>query len=55
MDGLLIASSGPVRRRAGEDPNYHVPSSRWYAAIDPEECFATVEDAEAAGYRAPLT
>ena len=36
------------------DPIYHVPTSRWYAVTDPEECFATVEDAEAAGYRAPL-
>jgi hypothetical protein len=36
------------------DPIYHVPGSRWYAVTDPEECFATVEDAEAAGYRAPL-
>jgi hypothetical protein len=36
------------------DPIYHTPSSRWYAATDPEECFATVEEAEAAGYRAPL-
>jgi len=24
------------------------------ADFDPEECFATAEDAEAAGYRAPL-
>jgi hypothetical protein len=36
------------------DPIYHVPASRWYAVTDPEECFATAEDAEAAGYRAPL-
>jgi hypothetical protein len=36
------------------DPIYHTPASRWYAATDPEECFATVEDAEAAGYRASL-
>jgi hypothetical protein len=36
------------------DPIYHTPASRWYAVTDPEECFATVEDAEAAGYRAPL-
>jgi len=36
------------------DPIYHVPDSRYYLATDPEECFATVEDAEAAGYRAPL-
>jgi len=37
-----------------QDPIYHVPGSRYYAATDPEECFATAEDAEAAGYRAPL-
>jgi hypothetical protein len=36
------------------DPIYHTPSSRWYAVTDPEECFATAADAEAAGYRAPL-
>ena len=36
------------------DPIYHVPDSRYYLATDPEECFATAEDAEAAGYRAPL-
>jgi hypothetical protein len=36
------------------DAIYHTPASRWYAVTDPEECFATAEDAEAAGYRAPL-
>jgi hypothetical protein len=36
------------------EPIYHVPGSRYYAVTDPEECFATVEDAEAAGYRALL-
>jgi hypothetical protein len=36
------------------DPIYHVPGSRYYEATDPEECFATPADAEAAGYRAPL-
>jgi hypothetical protein len=36
------------------DPIYHVPESRWYDATDPEECFATPADAQAAGYRAPL-
>jgi hypothetical protein len=36
------------------DPIYQVPGSRYYAATDPEECFATAEDAEAAGYRVPL-
>lgn len=53
--------SHPVKgNRAGRqaerpaDPIYHVPGSRWYAATDPEECFATAADAETAGYRAPL-
>ena len=36
------------------DPIYHVPGSRYYLATDPEECFATAADAEAAGYRAPF-
>lgn len=36
------------------DPIYHVPGGRYYDATDPEECFATAADAEAAGYRAPL-
>jgi hypothetical protein len=36
------------------DPIYHVPGSRYYTVTDPEECFATAADAEAAGYRAPL-
>src|SRR5688572_496765 len=29
------------------DPIYHVPGGRYYAETDPEECFATAEDAEA--------
>jgi hypothetical protein len=33
---------------------YHAPGSRNYASTDPEECFATTADAQAAGYRAPL-
>ncbi|MBD8079952.1 hypothetical protein [Cellulosimicrobium arenosum] len=31
---------------------YHVPSGAFYDVTDPEECFATAGDAEAAGYRA---
>ena len=30
----------------------HVPGGDYYAVTDPEECFATPHDAEAAGYRA---
>lgn len=36
------------------DPIYHVTGGRYYDVTDPEECFATAADAEAAGYRAPL-
>lgn len=32
---------------------YHVPSSRNYSRTNPESCFATEEDAIAAGFRAP--
>jgi micrococcal nuclease len=38
-----ISSSGKV---------YHAPGQRNYAQTDPEACFATGKDAEAAGYRA---
>jgi hypothetical protein len=31
---------------------YHVPGEDYYDVTDPEECFATPQDAEAAGYRA---
>lgn len=31
---------------------YHVPGGQFYEATNPEECFATPEDARAAGYRA---
>jgi hypothetical protein len=31
---------------------YHVPSGNYYDVTDPEECFATPQDAEAAGCRA---
>jgi micrococcal nuclease len=33
---------------------YHDVDSPYYDATHPEECFATAEDAEAAGYRAPM-
>ena len=31
---------------------YHMPDDAYYEATHPEECFATPQDAEAAGYRA---
>jgi endonuclease YncB( thermonuclease family) len=47
----------PIKGNQGSRSNidwiYHVPGSRSYAATDPEECFATAADAQAAGYRAP--
>jgi hypothetical protein len=39
--------------RSTADWIYHPPGSRSYAATDPEECFASATDAEAAGYREP--
>ncbi len=32
---------------------YHAPDSSWYARTKPEECFASPEDAQESGYRAP--
>lgn len=32
---------------------YHTMSSRYRSMVSPEECFATEEEAKAAGYRAP--
>jgi micrococcal nuclease len=50
-------ASHPVKGNQGSrstaDWIYHPPGSRSYAVTDPEECFATAADAEAAGYRAP--
>lgn len=57
-------AGGPVQPEGGECPAnapikgnsdsgiYHVPGGRSYSRTVPEECFATREDAEAAGYRA---
>jgi hypothetical protein len=38
---------------ASGDRIYHVPGRASYNATDPERCFATAADAEAAGFRAP--
>lgn len=44
----------PVKGNQGStDWIYHTPQSRSYSQTQPEECFATPADAEAAGYRAP--
>lgn len=60
----IAAAAGRVQPEDGECPAaapikgnqdsmiYHVPSGRSYSRTRPEECFATREDAEAAGYRA---
>lgn len=53
-------SSHPIkgnREGAGPDrpgdPTYHLPDSRSYRGANPEVCFASAADAEAAGYRPP--
>lgn len=44
----------PVKGNRGSNGwIYHVPGARSYNQTKPEECFATAEDAAAAGYRAP--
>lgn len=49
--------SHPIKGNQGsreqKDWIYHTRASRAYAATDPEECFATEADAQAAGYRPP--
>ena len=53
-------ASHPIKAiRSGADPArpggglYYAPASGPYVAVDPEICFATVADAEAAGFRPP--
>lgn len=44
----------PIKgNRGSKDWIYHTPQDSSYKATKPEECFATVEDAVAAGYRPP--
>lgn len=44
----------PIKGNIGSNGKiYHVPASRSYNATDPEICFATTQDAVAAGFRSP--
>jgi hypothetical protein len=43
--------SAPIKGNASSGI-YHMPEDAYYDATHPEECFATPQDAEAAGYRA---
>jgi outer membrane biosynthesis protein TonB len=54
VDGMCPASH-PIKGNRGSMGAliYHVPGGRNYDRTKPEACFATIEDAEAAGYRAP--
>jgi hypothetical protein len=54
VDGSCPASH-PIKgnHSSGGDYIYHVPGSPNYSRTNPEVCFATEADAEAAGYRAP--
>ena len=54
IDGICPASH-PIKGNRGSMGAliYHVPGGRNYDRTKPEACFATIEDAEAAGYRAP--
>ena len=50
--GRLCPADRPVK---GNLPSaiYHLPGGPSYEATDPERCFATAEEAELAGFRAP--
>jgi hypothetical protein len=54
IDGVCPADR-PIKGNRGSMGAmiYHVPGGRNYDRTKPEACFATVEEAEAAGYRAP--
>lgn len=54
LDGVCPASH-PIKGNRGSMGAliYHIPGGRNYDRTKPEACFASIEDAEAAGYRAP--
>lgn len=54
VDGVCPASH-PIKGNRGSMGAmiYHVPGGRNYDRTKPEACFASIEEAEAAGYRAP--
>ncbi len=43
-------ASAPIK--GNQSGLYHVPEGSYYDVTNPEECFATAGDAEAAGYEA---
>jgi micrococcal nuclease len=48
-------SSAPIKGNQGSNGwIYHQPGQQYYAVTNPEQCFKTAADAEAAGYRAAL-
>jgi hypothetical protein len=48
--GSDCSAAYPIKGNA-ESGIYHAPGWRHYKDTKPEECFASAEDAEAAGYR----
>ena len=57
VDGVCPAThpiKGNVRTRNGHDERiFHAPDSQYYDRTTADTCFATVEDARSAGFRAP--
>lgn len=51
--GVSCGTSGVARGNVSQSGVliYHLPGDRYYDVTNPEECFATAADAEAAGYR----
>jgi len=52
--GTSCPADAPIKGKIrGSKKIYHLPKSRGYANIKPEECFPTEAAAKAAGFRAP--
>jgi endonuclease YncB( thermonuclease family) len=51
IDDEGCAIRGNINRQG--ERIYHVPGSRWWARTSPEAVFCSIEEAEAAGFRAP--
>jgi len=52
--GMDCPSQSPIKgnKSSSGELIYHVPGGQFYARTQPEACFATATDAQAAGYRA---
>ena len=52
VNPMTCPADQPIKGNQGDEWIYHTPLSSSYRATQPERCFATSAEAEAAGYRA---